>query len=214
MFCQWGHPFSTYAKKFRKLYPEKWHHLNNRRTQKLWEFPFLKGHMTRKLTVLFFSLIWKIIQENCNVTYLTDICFLASFWRYFILYDMQRTNSLRHTCIMTYFKMLYNFVTITQNEWWAWDLSTTTSIVGFLLIAFSRIKDIQLLGLNHYAYVTLGSWPLHSIQNEISSKRSKKTKICQRSCSTVFNDLSHYRQKNNTVNFRVICPLNGRLLYS
>jgi hypothetical protein len=26
--------------------------------------------------------------------------------------------------------------------------------VGFLLIVFSRIKDIQLLGLNHYAYVT------------------------------------------------------------
>jgi hypothetical protein len=24
----------------------------------------------------------------------------------------------------------------------------------FLLIVFSRIKDIQLLGLNHYAYVT------------------------------------------------------------
>ena len=26
--------------------------------------------------------------------------------------------------------------------------------VGFLLIVFSRIKDIQLLGQNHYAYVT------------------------------------------------------------
>jgi hypothetical protein len=26
--------------------------------------------------------------------------------------------------------------------------------IGFLLIVFSRIKDIQLLGLNHYAYVT------------------------------------------------------------
>jgi hypothetical protein len=26
--------------------------------------------------------------------------------------------------------------------------------VGFLLIVFSHIKDIQLLGLNHYAYVT------------------------------------------------------------
>jgi hypothetical protein len=26
--------------------------------------------------------------------------------------------------------------------------------VGFLLIVFSRIKDIQLLGLKHYAYVT------------------------------------------------------------
>ena len=25
--------------------------------------------------------------------------------------------------------------------------------VGFLLIVFSRIKDIQLLGLNHYAYM-------------------------------------------------------------
>jgi hypothetical protein len=55
--------------------------------------------------------------------------------------------------------------------------------VGFLLIVFTRIKDIQLLGLNHYAYVI--------IQNEISPKRSKKTKICQRSHSTVFNDLSH-----------------------
>ena len=26
--------------------------------------------------------------------------------------------------------------------------------VAFLLIVFSRIKDIQLLGVNHYAYVT------------------------------------------------------------
>jgi hypothetical protein len=26
--------------------------------------------------------------------------------------------------------------------------------VGFLLIVFSRIKDIQLLELSHYAYVT------------------------------------------------------------
>jgi hypothetical protein len=26
--------------------------------------------------------------------------------------------------------------------------------VGFLLIVFSRTKDMQLLGLNHYAYVT------------------------------------------------------------
>jgi hypothetical protein len=63
---------------------------------------WLKGHMTRKLTVLFFSLIWKII-ENCRVTSLIDFCFLASFWRYFILYDMQRrTNFLRHICIMIY----------------------------------------------------------------------------------------------------------------
>jgi hypothetical protein len=38
----------------------------------------LKGHMTQKLTLLFFSLIWKII-ENCRVTSLTDFCFLASF---------------------------------------------------------------------------------------------------------------------------------------
>jgi hypothetical protein len=37
-----------------------------------------KGHMTRKLTVLFFSLIRKII-ENCRVTSLIDFCFLASF---------------------------------------------------------------------------------------------------------------------------------------
>jgi hypothetical protein len=65
--------------------------------------------------------------------------------------------------------------------------------VGFLLIVFSRIKDIQLLGLNHNAYVTSEVGPLHIIQNEISSKRSKKTKIYQRSYSTVFNvsDLSH-----------------------
>jgi hypothetical protein len=62
--------------------------------------------------------------------------------------------------------------------------------VGFLLIVFSRIKDIQLLRLNHYAYVTWEVGPLHIIQNEISSKRSKKTKICQRSYPTVFNDLS------------------------
>jgi hypothetical protein len=68
--------------------------------------------MTRKLTVLFFGLIWKIIENCSRVTSLTDFCFLASFWRYFILYDMQRTNFLRHTCIITYFKMLYNFVTI------------------------------------------------------------------------------------------------------
>ena len=59
------------------------------------------------------------------------------------------------------------------------------------MIAFSRIKDIQLLGLNHYACVTLKVGPLHIIQNEISPKRSKKTKICQRSYPTVFNDLSN-----------------------
>jgi hypothetical protein len=29
-----------------------------------------------------------------------------------------------------------------------------TTHVGFLLIVFTGIKDIQLLGLNHYAYVT------------------------------------------------------------
>jgi hypothetical protein len=34
-------------------------------------------------------------------------------------------------------------------------MSTKTPMhVGFLLIVFCRIKDIQLLGLNHYAYVT------------------------------------------------------------
>jgi hypothetical protein len=49
--------------------------------------------------VVIFSLIWKI-TENCRVTSLTDFCFLASFWRYFILCDMQRTNFLRHICIM------------------------------------------------------------------------------------------------------------------
>jgi hypothetical protein len=29
-----------------------------------------------------------------------------------------------------------------------------THVIAFLLIVFSRIKDIQLLGLNHYDYVT------------------------------------------------------------
>jgi hypothetical protein len=54
-------------------------------------FSVLKGiWLEIKLTVLFFSsLIWKII-ENCRVTSLIDFCFLASFWRYLILYDMQR----------------------------------------------------------------------------------------------------------------------------
>jgi hypothetical protein len=52
---------------------------------------YLKGIWLWKLTVLFFSPIWKI-TENCRVTSLIDFCFLASFWRYFILYDMQRTN--------------------------------------------------------------------------------------------------------------------------
>jgi hypothetical protein len=37
--------------------------------------------------------------------------------------------------------------------------------------------------------------PLHIIQNEISSKRSKKTKIYQRSYSTVFSDLSNWTKK-------------------
>ena len=41
-------------------------------------YTMFKGHMTRKLTVLFFSLIRKII-ENCRVTSLIDFCFLASF---------------------------------------------------------------------------------------------------------------------------------------
>ena len=63
--------------------------------------------------------------------------------------------------------------------------------VGFLLIVFSRTEDMQLLGLNHYAYVTYEVGPMHIIQNEISSKRSKKTKIYHRSYSAVFNDLSH-----------------------
>ena len=45
---------------------------------------------------------------------MTDFCFLASFWRYFILYDMQRTNFLCHTSIMTYSKILYNFDTSNQ----------------------------------------------------------------------------------------------------
>ena len=69
--------------------------------------------------------------------------------------------------------------------------------VGFLLIVFSRIKDIQLLGINHYACVTQKVGPLHIIQNEISSKRSKKTKIYQRSFSTVFNDLSNQTKKQH-----------------
>jgi hypothetical protein len=38
---------------------------------------FFKGNMIRKLTLLFFSLIRKII-ENCRVTSLTDFCFLVS----------------------------------------------------------------------------------------------------------------------------------------
>ena len=68
--------------------------------------------------------------------------------------------------------------------------------VGFLLIVFSRIKYIQLLGLNHYAYVTQSrklvlcmSYKMKYLQNE------KRTKICQRSYSTVFNDLSNQTKK-------------------
>jgi hypothetical protein len=34
------------------------------------------------------------------------------------------------------------------------DIVHNNTHVGFLLMAFSRIKDIQLLGLNHYAFVT------------------------------------------------------------
>jgi hypothetical protein len=39
--------------------------------------------------------------------------------------------------------------------------------------------------------------PLRIIQNEISPKRSKKTKICQRSYSTVFNDLLNETKKQH-----------------
>jgi hypothetical protein len=53
---------------------------------------------------------WKLYR----VTSLIVFCFVASFWRYFIWYDMQRTNFLR----------LSN--KFAQNEWWARDLSTTT----------------------------------------------------------------------------------------
>jgi hypothetical protein len=64
--------------------------------------------------------------------------------------------------------------------------------VGFLLIVFSRIKDIQLLARpKSLCMCDVESWPLHIIQNEISPKRSKKTKIYQRSYSTVCNDLSN-----------------------
>ena len=62
---------------------------------------------------------------------------------------------------MTYFiKMLYNFVTIEINSLKMNDKHEICPQqhpcrVGFLLkYMFSRIKDIQLLGLNHYAYVT------------------------------------------------------------
>jgi hypothetical protein len=34
------------------------------------------------------------------------------------------------------------------------DIVHNNTHVGFLLIVFSRIKDTQLLGLNHYAFVT------------------------------------------------------------
>jgi hypothetical protein len=63
--------------------------------------------------------------------------------------------------------------------------------VGFPLIVFSRIENIQLLGLNHYAYVTYEVGPLHIIQKEISSKRRKDSKISQTSYTKDFNDLSN-----------------------
>ena len=90
---------------------------------------------------------------------MTDFCSLALFWRYLKIYDMQRTNFLCHsTCIMTYFKMLYNFCHYQINSL---KMNNEHEIcpqqhpcIGFLLIVFTRIKDIQVLGLNHYAYVT------------------------------------------------------------
>ena len=66
--------------------------------------------------------------------------------------------------------------------------------VGFLLIVFSRVKDIQLLGLNHYAYVTSKlvlctciSYKMKYLQNEARKQKS----IDQRIYSTVFNDHSN-----------------------
>jgi hypothetical protein len=80
--------------------------------------------------------------------------------------------------------------------------------VGFLMIAFSRIKDIQLLGLNHYACVTYRklvlciSYKMKYLQNEARKQKSIKEVTLQ------FSMIFQIRLKNNTVNFRVICPLD------
>jgi hypothetical protein len=57
-------------------------------------------------------------------------------------------------------------------------------------------------------HVTWKVGPLHIIQNEISPKRSKKTKIYQRS-TLQFSMIFQIRLKNNTVNFLVIRPLTN-----
>ena len=57
-------------------------------------------------------------------------------------------------------------------------------------------------------HVTWKVGPLHIIQNEISPKRSKKTKIYQRS-TLQFSMIFQIRLKNNTVNFLAIRPLTN-----
>jgi hypothetical protein len=100
----------------------------------------------------FFCLIWKII-ENCVVTSLTCrflfSCFVLKLF-HFVWYakDQLSTSHMHNDLILP----LSN--KFAQNEWWARDFVHNNTHVGFLLIVFSRIKDIQLLGVNHYAYVT------------------------------------------------------------
>ena len=72
------------------------------------QFRTLKG-MTRKLTLLFFSLFWKIIER---VISLIDLCFIHSFWRYFIFYDMQGPNTTKH---MQSVENLYAWVLLWTN---------------------------------------------------------------------------------------------------
>jgi hypothetical protein len=88
--------------------------------------------------------------------------------------------------------------------------------VGFLLIVFSRIKDIQLLFRDKSLCIcdVGSSGPLHIIQNEISSKRSKKTKIDIKEVTLQFSMIFQIRLKNNTVNFRVIRPFNLKAHFS
>jgi hypothetical protein len=69
-----------------------------------------------------------------------------------------------------------------------------------LVIHFERISLIvtklyNILKSKSLCICDVESWSLHIIQNEISPKESKKTKICQRSHSTVFNDLSNSTKK-------------------
>jgi hypothetical protein len=81
--------------------------------------------------------------------------------------------------------------------------------VGFLLIVFSGIKDIQLLGLNimHMWRRKLAlciSYKMKYLQNEARKQKSVKEVILQ------FSIVFQIRLKNNGVNFRIICPLTGR----